>query len=106
MWVPDVYQGAPTSVTLFISSAPKIAAFAVTARILVDGLFPLIEDWQSWYKKESAIFANLKAFLVNRIGDFGFALGIVGIYFIFGSIDFQVIFDNAYLYKEKNCTIY
>ena len=47
MWVPDVYQGAPTSVTLFISSAPKIAAFAVTARILVDGLFPLIEDWQS-----------------------------------------------------------
>jgi NADH-quinone oxidoreductase subunit N len=47
MWVPDVYQGAPTSVTLFISTAPKLAAFAMTMRILVDGLFPLVADWQS-----------------------------------------------------------
>ena len=47
MWVPDVYQGAPTSVTLFISSAPKLAAFAMAVRVLVDGLLPLIEDWQS-----------------------------------------------------------
>jgi len=47
MWVPDVYQGAPTSVTLFISSAPKLAAFAMAVRILSDGLSPLIEDWQS-----------------------------------------------------------
>jgi NADH-quinone oxidoreductase subunit N len=38
MWVPDVYQGAPTSMTLFIASAPKIAAFAVTMRILVEAL--------------------------------------------------------------------
>ena len=47
MWVPDVYQGAPTSVTLFISSAPKLAAFAMAMRILVDGLLPLLSDWQS-----------------------------------------------------------
>ncbi len=47
MWVPDVYQGAPTPVTLFISTAPKLAAFAMAMRILVDGLFPLVEDWQS-----------------------------------------------------------
>lgn len=47
MWLPDVYQGAPTSVTLFISTAPKLAAFAMTMRILVDGLFPLVADWQS-----------------------------------------------------------
>ncbi len=47
MWVPDVYQGAPTSVTLFISTAPKLAAFAMAMRVLVDGLFPLISDWQS-----------------------------------------------------------
>lgn len=46
MWVPDVYQGAPTSVTLFISTAPKLAAFAMAIRLLVDGLLPLIEDWQ------------------------------------------------------------
>jgi NADH-quinone oxidoreductase subunit N len=47
MWVPDVYQGAPTSVTLFISTAPKLAAFAMAIRLLVDGLLPLVEDWQS-----------------------------------------------------------
>jgi len=47
MWLPDVYQGAPTSVTLFISTAPKIAAFAMAMRVLVDGLLPLLSDWQS-----------------------------------------------------------
>jgi len=46
MWVPDVYQGAPTAVTLFISSAPKIAAFAMAIRLLVDGMQPLLIDWQ------------------------------------------------------------
>lgn len=46
MWAPDVYQGAPTSVTLFISSAPKLAAFAMAMRVLVDGLLPLQGDWQ------------------------------------------------------------
>ncbi|KLR58630.1 NADH-quinone oxidoreductase subunit NuoN [Diaphorobacter sp. J5-51] len=46
MWVPDVYQGAPTAVTLFIGSAPKLAAFAMTIRLLVDGLLPLAIDWQ------------------------------------------------------------
>ncbi|WP_291519544.1 NADH-quinone oxidoreductase subunit NuoN, partial [Acidovorax sp.] len=46
MWVPDVYQGAPTSATLMIGSAPKLAAFAITIRLLVDGLLPLAIDWQ------------------------------------------------------------
>ena len=46
MWVPDVYQGAPTAVTLFISSAPKVAAFAMAIRLLVDGMQPLLIDWQ------------------------------------------------------------
>ena len=46
MWVPDVYQGAPTPVTLFIGSAPKLAAFALVMRILVDGLGTLQGDWQ------------------------------------------------------------
>jgi len=45
MWVPDVYEGAPTSVTLFIASAPKIAAFGMLMRLLVDGLSGLQEDW-------------------------------------------------------------
>ncbi|MCB1759539.1 MAG: NADH-quinone oxidoreductase subunit NuoN [Gammaproteobacteria bacterium] len=46
MWVPDVYHGAPTAVTLFIGSTPKIAAFALAMRLLVDGLEPLHADWQ------------------------------------------------------------
>jgi NADH-quinone oxidoreductase subunit N len=45
MWVPDVYQGAPTAVTMLIGSAPKLAAFAFVARILVEGLQPLVQHW-------------------------------------------------------------
>jgi len=45
MWVPDVYQGAPTAVTLLIGSAPKIAAFAFVMRLLVEALPDLVRDW-------------------------------------------------------------
>jgi len=45
MWLPDVYQGSPTSVTLFIGTAPKIAGFAMAIRLLVDGLGDLQADW-------------------------------------------------------------
>ena len=46
MWVPDVYQGAPTAVTLMIAAAPKLAAFALLFRLLVNTLLPLMGDWQ------------------------------------------------------------
>jgi NADH-quinone oxidoreductase subunit N len=46
MWVPDVYQGAPTSVTLLLGAAPKLAAFAICIRFLVEGLGALVADWQ------------------------------------------------------------
>ena len=46
MWIPDVYQGAPTSITLMIGGAPKLAAFAIVMRLLVQGLLPLADDWQ------------------------------------------------------------
>ena len=46
MWVPDVYQGAPTAVTLMIAGAPKLAAFALMMRLLVDGMLPMAIDWQ------------------------------------------------------------
>ena len=46
MWVPDVYQGAPTAVTLLIGGAPKLAAFAITIRLLVEGMSGLSQDWQ------------------------------------------------------------
>ncbi len=47
MWIPDVYHGAPTPVTLLIGSAPKLAAFAIVMRLLVSGLITQAEDWQS-----------------------------------------------------------
>jgi NADH-quinone oxidoreductase subunit N len=46
MWVPDVYQGAPTGVTLLLGAAPKLASFAMMIRILVEGLLPMAFDWQ------------------------------------------------------------
>ncbi|MDE2397216.1 MAG: NADH-quinone oxidoreductase subunit N, partial [Burkholderiales bacterium] len=49
MWVPDVYQGAPTPVTLLIGAAPKFAAFAITIRLLVEGLLGLALDWQPMF---------------------------------------------------------
>ncbi len=57
-----------------------------------------------WHHKETANKAAMKAFIVNRIGDFGYAIGIAGIFFIFGSISFDIIFDNVNLFKEHNIT--
>ena len=45
-WLPDVYEGSPTAVTLFLATAPKVAAFAMAIRLLIDGLQPLHVDWQ------------------------------------------------------------
>src|ERR1035437_1759657 len=46
MWIPDVYQGAPTVITLLIGGATKLAAFAIFIRLLVEGMLPLALDWQ------------------------------------------------------------
>jgi NADH-quinone oxidoreductase subunit N len=46
MWVPDVYDGSPTAVTLLLGGAPKIATFAICIRLLVEGLMPMAFDWQ------------------------------------------------------------
>ena len=46
MWIPDVYHGAPTAVTLMLGAAPKLAAFSMAIRLLVEGLLPLAIDWQ------------------------------------------------------------
>jgi NADH-quinone oxidoreductase subunit N len=46
MWIPDVYHGAPTPVTLVLGSGPKLAAFAMAMRLLVNGMLPLAQDWQ------------------------------------------------------------
>ena len=46
MWIPDVYQGAPTAVTVLVAGAPKLAAFGITIRLLVEGMSGIAEDWQ------------------------------------------------------------
>ena len=70
MWVPDIYQGAPTAVTLFIGSAPKLAAFAFTMRLLVDGLQPAIGDWQGMLAVMAVLslaIGNLAAIMQTNI---------------------------------------
>jgi len=59
-----------------------------------------------WYHKPSANDAAMKAFLVNRVGDIGFALGIAGIFFLFGAVDFVDIFPNAAAEAERSITVF
>lgn len=61
MWIPDVYHGASTAVTLMIGSAPKLAAFAIVIRLLVEGLLPLAVDWQQML----AVLAVASLFIGN-----------------------------------------
>ena len=58
MWLPDVYEGAPTPVTLFIGSAPKIAAFALTWRVLVEALAPLQVAGRHAYRAFRLVLAH------------------------------------------------
>src|SRR6476469_4350775 len=86
MWIPDVYQGAPTAVTLMIGSAPELAAFAIAIRLLVEGLLPLAIDWQQMLlvlAVASLFIGNLAAIAQNNlkrmlaystIGQMGFVL--------------------------------
>src|SRR5947208_16077241 len=48
-----------------------------------------------WFTRPTAIYANLKAFLVNRVGDFGFLLGVATIFAVFGTLDYGVVFASA-----------
>ena len=90
MWLPDAYQGAPTPVTLFMSSVPKIAIFALFLRILVDGGYGSIEIWRQLFIALVVVSllignvvaiaqTNLKRMLAySTVGNMGFlALGIV-----------------------------
>lgn len=64
MWVPDVYQGAPTAVTLLIGAAPKLAAFAITIRLLVEGMIGMAIEWQQMLvvlSVASLVIGNLAA---------------------------------------------
>ncbi len=70
MWIPDVYQGAPTAVTLLIAGAPKLAAFAIVIRLLVESMLPLAIDWQQMLMVlsiASLLIGNLAAIAQSNI---------------------------------------
>ena len=70
MWIPDVYQGAPTVVTLLIGGAPKLAAFAIVIRLLVEGMLPLAIDWQQMLMLlaiGSLLVGNLAALMQSNL---------------------------------------
>ena len=80
--------------------------FAMLMLVMSNNFLQLFFGWEGvglvsylligfWYERESAIRANLKAFLVNRVGDFGFILGIGAVLALFGTLDYQSVFDAA-----------
>ena len=84
----------------------SLFTFAMLMLVTADNLVQMFFGWEGvglasylligfWYKKPSANAAAIKAFVVNRIGDFGFILGILGVYVLFGSVDLGTIFANA-----------
>ncbi|MEC9343101.1 MAG: NADH-quinone oxidoreductase subunit L [Pseudomonadota bacterium] len=84
----------------------SLFTFAMLMLVTADNLAQMFFGWEGvglasylligfWYKKPSANAAAIKAFVVNRVGDFGFALGIFGVFVLFNSIDFTTIFANA-----------
>ena len=70
MWLPDVYQGAPTAVTLFIGSAPKLAAFGMAYRLLESGVGPVDDQWRqmlAWLAALSLILGNVVALVQSNL---------------------------------------
>ena len=89
----------------------SLFTFAMLMLVTADNLVQLFFGWEGvgvasylligfWFKKDSAHTAAMKAFVVNRVGDFGFALGILAVYQVFGSIQFDDIFASAASMKD------
>ena len=90
--------------------------FAMLMLVMANNFLQLFFGWEAvglmsylligfWYKRESAIFANMKAFLVNRVGDFGFLLGIAAILMAFNSLDYADVFAAAPLMADMTTQI-
>lgn len=84
----------------------SLFTFSMLMLVMANNFMQLFFGWEAvglvsylligfWYKKETAIYANLKAFLVNRVGDFGFLLGIAAVLMYFNSLDYAEVFDAA-----------
>ncbi len=84
----------------------SLFTFSMLMLVMSNNFLQLFFGWEAvglvsylligfWFKRPSAIFANMKAFLVNRVGDFGFLLGIAGVLFWFNTLDYATVFANA-----------
>ncbi len=84
----------------------SLFTFSMLMLVMSNNFLQLFFGWEAvglvsylligfWYKRPTAIFANLKAFLVNRVGDFGFLLGIAGVLLWYGSLDYSAVFANS-----------
>ena len=84
----------------------SLFTFSMLMLVMSNNFLQLFFGWEAvglvsylligfWFKRESAIFANLKAFLVNRVGDFGFILGIAGVVMFTGTLDYAAVFGQA-----------
>jgi NADH-quinone oxidoreductase subunit L len=84
----------------------SLFTFAMLMLVMSNNFLQLFFGWEAvglvsylligfWFKRETAIFANLKAFLVNRVGDFGFILGIAGVVMMTNSLDYATVFASA-----------
>jgi len=91
----------------------SLFTFAMLSLVTSDNLLQMFFGWEGvglasylligfWYQKPSANAAAIKAFVVNRVGDFGFALGIFGVFFLFDSINMSTIFANAPALAEEH----
>ena len=89
----------------------SLFTFAMLMLVTADNLLQMFFGWEGvgvasylligfWYKKASANSAAMKAFIVNRVGDFGYLLGIFGVFVLFGSAEFDVIFNEASQYAD------
>ncbi len=95
----------------------SLFTFSMLMLVMSNNFLQLFFGWEAvglvsylligfWYTKESAIFANLKAFLVNRVGDFGFILGIAGVVMFTNSLDYATVFASADLIASQNIVVF
>ncbi len=94
----------------------SLFTFSMLMLVMSNNFMQLFFGWEAvglvsylligfWHKRESAIYANLKAFLVNRVGDFGFLLGIAMVLMYFNSLDYQDVFNAAPMMKDVTVEI-
>jgi len=104
------YMNEDKSISRFMGYL-SLFTFFMLMLVTSDNLLQMFFGWEGvglasylligfWFNKEAANKAAIKAFVVNRVGDFGFALGIVGIFYIFGTIQFDLIFESISDFKD------